>query len=310
MDLQISVFLLFILFTAGHSLICYNCTSLNGTSLNGTCTNQTVQTCSNGSQCESSTEVSQYGNITKFRRCADDCKNGSKNTGVLKMTSYCCNTDRCNEHDSPDPSNVTNGKTCFSCDGQNCTTKLNCSGSDDYCFTQTEASGNQSVVLKGCVSKYFCDFSTSVSNDTVIGCCEGNLCNGAANTSVTLNSTYNGNNSVTLNSTYNGNNSVTLNSTYNGNNSVTLNTMYNGNNSVTLNSTYNGNNSVTLNSTYNGNNTVTQNITHNVNNTITLNSTYNGNNSVTLNTMYNGAQSVTQSFLFLCCSLFSYFLLH
>ncbi|XP_051733841.1 prostate stem cell antigen-like [Ctenopharyngodon idella] len=182
MDLQISVFLLFILFTAGHSLRCYEC---NG--LTGSCVGQTVQTCPSGySQCESLTGVTQIGDITskeKFKGCAPVCRSGSINFGLVRMTTSCCNTDLCNLQDAPDPSNVPNGKKCYYCDGQTCSKTLSCSGDEDRCITATATSGGQTVVVKGCVSKSFCDATTSVRNVESISCCEGNLCNGAQSVS-------------------------------------------------------------------------------------------------------------------------------
>ncbi|KAG1933521.1 hypothetical protein F2P79_020490 [Pimephales promelas] len=89
------------------------------------------------------------------------------------MTTSCCNTDRCNLQDVPEP--VLNGKKCFYCDDKSCSNTVSCSGTEDRCIKQTGTSEGQTV--KGCVSKSVCDFITlSVGNFT---CCEGNLCNGA-----------------------------------------------------------------------------------------------------------------------------------
>ncbi|XDV38243.1 hypothetical protein PO909_007691 [Leuciscus waleckii] len=177
MDLQISVFLLFILFTAGHSLSCYECMSLTGS-----CAEQTVKTCPSGySQCMSSTAVAQAGDITskvKAKDCSVDCQSGSMNLGIVRTTSSCCNTNQCNAQDAPDPSNIPNGNKCFSCDGQTCSNILSCSGTEDRCIKATGTFGGQSIVVKGCASKSVCD-ATSVSSYEGISCCEGNLCNGA-----------------------------------------------------------------------------------------------------------------------------------
>ncbi|ROL50087.1 Urokinase plasminogen activator surface receptor [Anabarilius grahami] len=182
MDLQISVFLLFILFTAGHSLSCYECTSLTGS-----CADQKLKTCPSGSlQCESSTAVVQVGDISakvKIKDCAPACQSGSLNIGTVKTTTSCCNTDECNLQDAPDPSNAPNGKTCFSCYGQNCTTILGCSGTEDRCIKATVNVEGQSTVLKGCASKSICDATTSVAGNASISCCEGDLCNGAQSVS-------------------------------------------------------------------------------------------------------------------------------
>ncbi|KTG43865.1 hypothetical protein cypCar_00044269 [Cyprinus carpio] len=145
MDLQISVFLLFILFTAG-------------TKTNSVC---------------------DIGAKAKLKDCAIDCPSGSMNMGFAKTSFACCNTDQCNIQDAPDPSIVPNGKTCYSCDDKSCSNILSCSGSEDRCFKATGTLGGQSTVVKGCVSKSICDAETSVRDVQEASCCEGNLCNSA-----------------------------------------------------------------------------------------------------------------------------------
>ncbi|XDV38252.1 hypothetical protein PO909_007699 [Leuciscus waleckii] len=175
MDLQISVFLLFILFTAGHSLKCYECTSQMGS-----CVQQL--TCPSGlSKC--STAVTQIGDITSkvsVKNCAAACQNWSMNFSVLKMSSFCCDTDLCNAKDVPDlSSNVPNGKKCFYCDEHSCLNITSCSGTEDRCVKATAALGDQTLVVKGCVSKSVCDATALVPSVANFSCCEGNLCNGA-----------------------------------------------------------------------------------------------------------------------------------
>ncbi|XP_067233065.1 urokinase plasminogen activator surface receptor-like [Chanodichthys erythropterus] len=175
MDLQISVFLLFILFTAGHSLSCYECMSATGS-----CADQKLKTCPiESSQCKSSTSVAQVGDsILKAKNCVPACQSGSLNLGTSKTTYSCCTTDQCNLQDAPDPSNVPNGKTCYTCDVQSCSTILNCLGDEDRCVTVTATSVGQSISVKGCASKSICGTTASVHGIGSISCCEGNLCNG------------------------------------------------------------------------------------------------------------------------------------
>ncbi|XP_058613740.1 lymphocyte antigen 6B-like isoform X1 [Onychostoma macrolepis] len=178
MDLQISVFLLFSLFTEGHSLSCYECMSMTGP-----CTNQNLKTCPSGSsKCMSSTAVTQVGDISakmKVKNCAVDCQNGSMNLGIFKTSSVCCNTDKCNIQDPPDPSTgAPNGKKCYSCDVQSCSNILSCSGIEDRCFKATGSFGGQSMVVKGCLSKSLCDTAASAGDVQGVSCCSGNLCNG------------------------------------------------------------------------------------------------------------------------------------
>ncbi|XP_050958160.1 urokinase plasminogen activator surface receptor-like [Labeo rohita] len=178
MDLQISVFLLFVLFTAGHSLSCYECMGLTGS-----CSDQKLKTCPSGSSmCMSLTTVAQAGGTTakaKVKDCAADCASGSINLGIGKNSLACCNTDQCNVQDAPDPSNVPNGKTCYSCDEKSCLNILSCSGTEDRCLKATASFGGQSMAVKGCISKSLCGSGIPVSDVQSISCCEGNLCNGA-----------------------------------------------------------------------------------------------------------------------------------
>ncbi|XP_050958159.1 urokinase plasminogen activator surface receptor-like [Labeo rohita] len=117
---------------AGHSFNCYSCVSLMGS-----CTTKKVKTCPSGlSKCVSLTTTTEAGSI-KAKDCAVDCASGSMNVGTAKNSLVCCNTDKCNTQDAPDPANVPNGKTCYSCDGQSCSNILSCSGSEDLCFNGT-----------------------------------------------------------------------------------------------------------------------------------------------------------------------------
>ncbi|XP_052444606.1 urokinase plasminogen activator surface receptor-like [Carassius gibelio] len=181
MDLQTSVFLLFSLCTAGHSLSCYDCSLM-------TCSNPKIYTCHSGySKCMSSITVGQAGFISvkkKAKECAADCLSGSMNFGIIKYSSVCCNTDGCNLQDPPDPSTSTpNGKTCYSCDGKSCLNILSCTGTEDRCIKATGTFVGKSLVVKGCVSKSICDAAASVGEVQGASCCSGNLCNGAQSVS-------------------------------------------------------------------------------------------------------------------------------
>ncbi|XP_073680151.1 urokinase plasminogen activator surface receptor-like [Garra rufa] len=141
MDLQVSVFLLFILFTAVN----------NSTTI-----------------------------AAKSCALPIGCPSGSINFGIGKIASSCCNTDLCNAQNAPDASVVPNGKTCYYCDGQSCSNTLSCSGSEDRCIKATANLGGQSIVVKGCISKSVCD-AVSILDSFVggVSCCEGNMCNNA-----------------------------------------------------------------------------------------------------------------------------------
>ncbi|XP_016108040.1 lymphocyte antigen 6B-like [Sinocyclocheilus grahami] len=100
MDLQISVFLLLLLFTAGQSLNCYKCTDLIVS-----CADQKEQTCPSGSyKCMTLTTVSQLGasKLTiKTKDCAPEteCKPGTHQTLAGTVSVQCCDTDLCNAAD-------------------------------------------------------------------------------------------------------------------------------------------------------------------------------------------------------------------
>ncbi|KAK2872331.1 hypothetical protein QQF64_018079 [Cirrhinus molitorella] len=187
MDLQISFFLLFIVFTAGHSLSCYECMGLKGS-----CADQKVKTCPReSSRCLSTTSVTQTGDATvkiKVQDCAAVCASESMNLGIIKTSSVCCNTDRCNTQDAPDPKTDSNGKTCYYCDEKSCSNTLRCSGSEDHCITATGSFGDPSVVVKGCASKSICDTMKPNTYVQSITCCVGNLCNGAETVTQSANS--------------------------------------------------------------------------------------------------------------------------
>ncbi|XP_016397543.1 urokinase plasminogen activator surface receptor-like [Sinocyclocheilus rhinocerous] len=176
MDLQISVFLLFLLLTAGFS--CYECSGFVG------CAIPYIETCPSGfSKCLSVTTATLIAGVSfkkRFKDCVADCANGSMSQSTTKHSSVCCNTDQCNAQDAPDPSIVPNGKTCYTCDEDSCSHILSCSGSEDHCFEATvKVTAELSGVIKGCLSKSFCNSSDLFPSMSEVFCCKGNLCNSA-----------------------------------------------------------------------------------------------------------------------------------
>ncbi|XP_050949766.1 urokinase plasminogen activator surface receptor-like [Labeo rohita] len=175
MDLQISVFLLFALFATGHSLSCYQCTSLSSSCDQTTCT-------SGLNSCFSATVIDGNSTRVKVKSCSISlgCPTGSVNVGIGRISSYCCSTDLCNAQDAPDPSNNTfSGISCYYCDGQSCSNTVRCSENENRCIKATGSFGSQSQVVKGCVSKSICDAAISIPSLGGVSCCEGNLCNSA-----------------------------------------------------------------------------------------------------------------------------------
>ncbi|XP_073681121.1 urokinase plasminogen activator surface receptor-like isoform X1 [Garra rufa] len=200
MDLQISVFVLFLFFTAGHSRYCYDCTNTTDS-----CAKPLVTTCPDQHSCYSLTSVGQYGNIPatlKYKGCISPfgCVNGSTNFNSNNVSYFCCSTDFCNKKDAPDPignsglnvpsviqittvfndsntSSTPNGKRCHYCVWQNCSKIMNCTGEEDHCFDAKGTFGRMLFNLKGCVTKADCDAATSSPHIKSISCCEGDLCN-------------------------------------------------------------------------------------------------------------------------------------
>ncbi|TRY94978.1 hypothetical protein DNTS_004654 [Danionella cerebrum] len=151
MVLQTSVFLLFLLVPAGHSLSCYECVG-----------------------------VTAGSNIKmNVKDCSSDCANGSINFGTLQMTVTCCNTDQCNAKDAPDYSSAApNGHRCFYCDTNSCSNTISCSGNEDHCIKAKGTFETHSKDVKGCASRSICE-ATSMKSVENISCCSGNLCNDA-----------------------------------------------------------------------------------------------------------------------------------
>ncbi|XP_056587794.1 three finger toxin MALT0066C-like [Triplophysa dalaica] len=97
MDLRITIALLFILITGGHSLKCYSCKSV----LNGVC-DAKEETCGDGfSKCYTGTVTTSEGS-TKTKSCSkadDTCLTINAETEKEKVSSRCCDTDLCNGAD-------------------------------------------------------------------------------------------------------------------------------------------------------------------------------------------------------------------
>ncbi|XP_050957940.1 prostate stem cell antigen isoform X3 [Labeo rohita] len=99
MDLRISVVLLLIFLTGGHSLKCYTCLP----DLTGSC-DAKVETCRDGfSKCGSMKGEQSIGpaKVTvTIKQCVDTCESATKQSwigGTVKV--HCCDTDLCNAAD-------------------------------------------------------------------------------------------------------------------------------------------------------------------------------------------------------------------
>ncbi|XP_068072278.1 urokinase plasminogen activator surface receptor-like [Danio rerio] len=192
MDLQISVFLLFVLFTTGESIDCYECASVTDS-----CADQKVRTCPESYSCFSSTSRTELGGVlnitkTKVKGCilSYGCLPGYTNFNSLNVSFVCCDTNLCNAKDVSEPavnsnSLIPNAMQCYTCYGQNCsTTIMSCSGNEDHCITVTDNVGGLPFTTQGCASKAVCDTALSYRGRSI--CCSGNLCNGAKSETLNL----------------------------------------------------------------------------------------------------------------------------
>ncbi|KAF5904185.1 urokinase plasminogen activator surface receptor-like, partial [Clarias magur] len=118
------------------SLTCQECNLLTGNCEQTTCADQCIT---------STTSVSVSGikspDVT-MKTCGapEQCASGSMNLGLMKMTinSKCCKTDDCNSQTLPAlPRQAPNGKMCYTCEGDSCSTTVNCEGNEDRCISAT-----------------------------------------------------------------------------------------------------------------------------------------------------------------------------
>lgn len=130
--------------------------------------------------------------VAKGCALAAECIDASVNFGISKtvITSKCCTSELCNTQSASEPSkSIPNGKKCFRCDGQKCTTTLNCEGDEDYCVSSTVNVNGEMIPMKGCASKLICSAQhpqISGATGAEISCCQGNYCNSASSTSAGL----------------------------------------------------------------------------------------------------------------------------
>ncbi|XP_047454696.1 urokinase plasminogen activator surface receptor-like [Mugil cephalus] len=184
-----------VLLPEAFTLRCYECTSAQ----TGTCTETTKQCPSEKNQCAAQRLVSYAGSSKLLdvtgKSCAvsEECGELVIDYGVSRtvISSKCCNSDLCNTQPAPEPSKTNpNGKKCFSCNGQTCTTTLNCQGNEDRCISTIMNVGNEKVTLKGCASKAICTNMEFAQMTGAIGaemsCCQGDYCNSASSTSAGL----------------------------------------------------------------------------------------------------------------------------
>uniref|UniRef100_UPI0037E7E1BC urokinase plasminogen activator surface receptor-like n=1 Tax=Semicossyphus pulcher TaxID=241346 RepID=UPI0037E7E1BC len=178
-----------VLLEKAYTLKCYECVPGSA----GDCTDKETQ-CPRGQRCGALRILTYAGDIkaadVNMKSCllANQCIEGSINFGLSKtvITSRCCNSELCNSQPAPaGPSKSSpNGKKCYSCNGQKCTTILNCEGNEDHCISSKVTIGRETVTVKGCASKLICSNEAQIpgSVGAEISCCQGDLCNSASST--------------------------------------------------------------------------------------------------------------------------------
>ncbi|XP_076016885.1 phospholipase A2 inhibitor and Ly6/PLAUR domain-containing protein-like [Genypterus blacodes] len=181
-----------LLLPKAHTLECYICFP----GATGECTDRTQ--CPEGFQCAATTARTNTGgyissDIVKSCAKADDCVDGSANFGVFAMTftTRCCSTDLCNSQPAPVPAKIyPNGKKCFSCVLNKCTTTQHCEGDEDHCISSTATAPSGKYFLKGCATKSVCEGLMGVKQNknfgTHMSCCQGDFCNSASSITVNL----------------------------------------------------------------------------------------------------------------------------
>ncbi|XP_061111476.1 phospholipase A2 inhibitor NAI-like [Conger conger] len=171
------------LFSKAYPLDCFECIPTGI----GSCSQMTKTCPASETKCASVTVAVTTGGKqipVKMKSCTtpDQCISGSLNSGIFMTTinTQCCDSNLCNNQEPPAlPESSTNGKKCFTCAASgDCTSTLECKGSEDRCFMVTVPAVGK---VKGCASQSFCSGSLNTQLGAIVdeNCCEGNLCNNA-----------------------------------------------------------------------------------------------------------------------------------
>ncbi|KAK3519164.1 hypothetical protein QTP70_020005 [Hemibagrus guttatus] len=133
MKTQVTLLLTCMLFSRALSLNCQHC--ISDQCYVSTCYNQCLTMTSTLYTVGS---TSPQDVILKLCATKPLCEPWSMNLGQFKMISNakCCSSDLCNMETLPAlHKQVPNGKTCYTCDGDNCLSKMSCEGNEDRCIT-------------------------------------------------------------------------------------------------------------------------------------------------------------------------------
>ncbi|KAJ8332761.1 hypothetical protein SKAU_G00416570 [Synaphobranchus kaupii] len=185
MKLLVTLALACALFSKVYPLDCYECIPTGP----GSCS-QTTKTCpASQTKCGSVTVVVSAGTTQTeagIKSCAApaECVSGSVNFGLSRtsINTQCCDSNLCNNQQPPPLPGTPNGKKCFTCVGDDCTSTLGCIGPEDRCIKSSVTVNGQKVTFKGCVSKTICSGSLNSQLGPIavdLSCCEGDMCNNA-----------------------------------------------------------------------------------------------------------------------------------
>ncbi|XP_047663076.1 urokinase plasminogen activator surface receptor-like [Tachysurus fulvidraco] len=200
MELQLTLILTCLLFSSALGLQCYQCIPDSSGSCESTVT-QCPDRCGSITTTNTAT-TNQDGMLTSVsvKSCLDasQCINGSVrllNQLTVNVNTKCCSTDLCNTETLPAQTNqISNGRRCYTCAGENCTVDcqgghcnktigtVDCVGDEDRCISITVSEFGVTTSVEGCASKSVCDLiavQEMMGFGSSVTCCKGNLCNTA-----------------------------------------------------------------------------------------------------------------------------------
>ncbi|KAI4891489.1 hypothetical protein NFI96_018196 [Prochilodus magdalenae] len=121
---------------------------------------------------------------------AAECISGSINLGTDKLVlqSQCCGTDLCNNQTVSALTFLPpNGKTCFTCSGNDCTDGVSCEGDADQCIGFTDTAAGAQATLNGCMSNSLRSAAAMILQalkvSGSVSYCNGDLCTSPASVS-------------------------------------------------------------------------------------------------------------------------------
>ncbi|XP_019741855.1 urokinase plasminogen activator surface receptor [Hippocampus comes] len=176
-----------LLLPKAYTLKCYECAA--GSS--ATCIDTTKECPPMATHCSALRIIMHSGESViadingKSCSFSEQCAQASVNFGMTRtvLANECCTTDLCNSLPAPDYSKTRpSGRKCFTCNGLQCTSTVECQGNEYHCISTTVEIKGQKTTMKGCASKQMCTNTEQLEGlaGTRISCCEGDYCNGGS----------------------------------------------------------------------------------------------------------------------------------